>query len=137
MILTTQSVEQGQRNRERFGAYHSSYPKVVVPSKITCVPEVRPVRSRVTPDGARENYGCAGCLGFASCRSTRRPREGTRSSFSKIWGCCRGWCRHSRGSSSHERSGSQKPEEQGKLDHFDEVEWVKAMQLRLMEHCKV
>jgi hypothetical protein len=36
---------------ERFGAYHSSYPKVVVPSKITCVPEVRPVRSRVTPDG--------------------------------------------------------------------------------------
>ena len=51
MILTTQSVEQGQRNRERFGAYHSSYPKVVVPSKITCVPEDRPVRSRTRPDG--------------------------------------------------------------------------------------
>jgi hypothetical protein len=44
-------VEQGQQNRERFGAYHSSYPKVVVPSKITVVPEVRSVRSRITPDG--------------------------------------------------------------------------------------
>jgi hypothetical protein len=43
-------VEQRQQNK-RFGSYHSSYPKVVVPSKIMCVPEVRPVRSKVVPDG--------------------------------------------------------------------------------------
>jgi hypothetical protein len=39
------------RNRERFGTYHSSYPKVVVPSKMMCVPEIRPVRSKTKPDG--------------------------------------------------------------------------------------
>lgn len=33
------------------GPDHSSYPKVVVPSKMTWVPVVRPVRSRVVPEG--------------------------------------------------------------------------------------
>lgn len=35
----------------RRGPDHSSYPQVVSPSKITAVPEVRSVRSRVVPDG--------------------------------------------------------------------------------------
>lgn len=44
---TTYSVPDTLTN----GPLHSSYPKVVVPSKITCVPEVKEVRSSVTPEG--------------------------------------------------------------------------------------
>lgn len=36
---------------EMRGPLHSSYPKVVVPSKMTCVPLVSLVRSSVVPDG--------------------------------------------------------------------------------------